>query len=111
MDNFKAVYRILSALEKAMDQPAFDVQQIGHEALGVTQERWGRYMEMMADAGYIKGVEIQRFITGETSLDARDIIGVCIDGGTGEAVETNRFTIHYGGTGTHVVPATPERSR
>ena len=47
MDNFKAVYRILSALEKAMDQPAFDVQQIGHEALGVTQERWGRYMETM----------------------------------------------------------------
>ena len=111
MGNFKAVYRILPALEKAMDLPGFDVQQIGHEALGVTQERWCRYMEMMADVGYITGVEIQRFITGETSLDARDIIGVCIDGGTGEAVETNRFTIHYGGTGTHVVPATPERSR
>ena len=111
MGNFKAVYRILPALEKAMDLPGFDVQQIGHEALGVTQERWCRYMEMMADVGYITGVEIQRFITGETSLDARDIIGVCIDGGTGEAIETNRFTIHYGGTGTHVVPATPERSR
>ena len=111
MGNFKAVYRILPALEKAMDLPGFDVQQIGHEALGVTQERWCRYREMMADVGYITGVEIQRFITGETSVDARDIIGVCIDGGTGEAVETNRFTIHYGGTGTHVVPATPERSR
>ena len=111
MGNFKAVYRILPALEMAMDLPGFDVQQIGHEALGVTQERWCRYMEMMADVGYITGVEIQRFITGETSVDARDIIGVCIDGGTGEAVETNRFTIHYGGTGTHVVPATPERSR
>ena len=111
MGNFKAVYRILPALEKAMDLPGFDVQQIGHEALGVTQERWCRHMEMMADVGYITGVEIQRFITGETSVDARDIIGVCIDGGTGEAVETNRFTIHYGGTGTHVVPATPERSR
>lgn len=70
MDSFKAVYRILSALEKAMDLPAFDVQQIGHEALGVTQERWCRYMGMMADVGYIKGVEIQRFITGETSVDA-----------------------------------------
>ncbi len=73
MDNFKAVYRILSALEKSMDYPQFDTDQIGHEALGVTQERWGRYMEMMADVGYIKGVEIQRFITGETSVDARDI--------------------------------------
>lgn len=80
MDNFKAVYRILSALKKAMDLPGFDVQQIGHEALGATHEalgatheRWCRYMEMMADAGYITGVEIQRFITGETSVDARDI--------------------------------------
>lgn len=33
MGNFKAVYRILPALEKAMDLPGFDVQQIGHEAL------------------------------------------------------------------------------
>lgn len=72
-DNFKAVYRILSALKKAMDLPGFDVQQIGHEALGATHERWCRYMEMMADVGYITGVEIQRFITGETSVDARDI--------------------------------------
>ena len=34
MDNFKAVYRILSALEKAMDLPEFDVGQIGPKALG-----------------------------------------------------------------------------
>ena len=73
MDNFKAVYRILSALKKAMDLPGFDVQQIGHEALSATHERWCRYMEMMADVGYITGVEIRRFITGETSVDARDI--------------------------------------
>ncbi len=38
MGNFKAVYRILPALEKAMDLPGFDVQQIGHEALGATHE-------------------------------------------------------------------------
>lgn len=73
MGNFKAVYRILSALKKAMDLPGFDVQQIRQEALGATHERWCRYMEMMADVGYITGVEIQRFITGETSVDARDI--------------------------------------
>lgn len=73
MDNLKAVYRILSALKKAMDLPGFDVQQIGQEALGATHERWCRYMEMMADVGYITGVEIRRFITGETSVDAWDI--------------------------------------
>lgn len=73
MGNFKAVYRILSALKKAMDLPGFDVQQIWQEAHGATHERWCRYMEMVADVGYITGVEIRRFITGETSVDARDI--------------------------------------
>ena len=34
-------------------------------------------------------------------------IGVCITLQTGEAVETNRFTIHYGRTGAHVVPTVP----
>lgn len=73
MDNFKAVYRILSALEKAMDLPQFDVEQIGPDALGVSKERWSRYMEMMADVGYIKGAEISQHITGETAVDARNI--------------------------------------
>lgn len=73
MDNFKAVYRILSALEKAMDLPQFDIEQIGPAALGVSQERWCRYIEMMLDAGYIKGAEISRYITGETAVDARNI--------------------------------------
>ena len=45
MDNFKAVYKILTALEKAMDLPEFDISQVGPEALGVTQERWNRYIE------------------------------------------------------------------
>lgn len=43
VDNFKAVYRILSALEKAMDVPEFDVSQIRPDALGVSRQRWGRY--------------------------------------------------------------------
>ena len=73
MDNFKAVYRILSALERAMDLPQFDIEQIGPAALGVSKERWCRYIEMMLDAGYIKGAEISRYITGETAVDARNM--------------------------------------
>lgn len=35
MDNFKAVYKILTALERAMDYPEFDaVQQIGAGCAG-----------------------------------------------------------------------------
>lgn len=73
MDNFKAVYKILSALEKAMDFPEFDVATIGYEKLGVSKERWARYIEMMADVGYIKGVRVYADITGETNVDCDDI--------------------------------------
>lgn len=70
MDNFKAVYKILTALEKAMDLPEFDISQVGPEALGVTQERWNRYIEMMADLGYIKGITLRKDITGGTLVEA-----------------------------------------
>ena len=73
MDNFKAVYKILAALEKAMDLPEFDVSQINAAALGITEERWARYIEMMADVGYVKRVSFKRNILGETSVDCSEI--------------------------------------
>ncbi len=69
MDNFKAVYAILTTLEKAMDYPAADLNEIiGPEALGVSRERWARYMEMMADVGYIKGVVTRQTVVGGTAV-------------------------------------------
>lgn len=73
MDNFKAVYRILTALEKAMDLPEFDVDQIGPAALHVSEQRWMRYLEMMSDVGYIKGVNITKDITGAYMADTDEI--------------------------------------
>ena len=73
MDNFKAVYKILSALEKAMDYPEFDISQVDHKNLEVSKERWCRYIEMMSDVGYIKGVEIYENINGELTVNADDI--------------------------------------
>ena len=73
MDNFKAVYKILSALEKAMDYPEFDIDQIGAGRLGVSEERWARYIERMSDVGYIKGVRVYEDITGETRVENNGI--------------------------------------
>ena len=73
MDNFKAVYKILSALEKAMDYPEFDMEAIGPEQLGVSRERLGRYIEMMADVGYVKGVRVSHNILGETVAEVCDM--------------------------------------
>lgn len=73
MDNFKAVYRILSTLEKAMDLPEFDIAQINASALGVTEQRWARYIEMMVDVGYVKGVKIESTISGNLMVQADDM--------------------------------------
>lgn len=73
MDNFKAVYTILSTLEKAMDLPEFDITQIDEKALDISKERWSRYIEMMADVGYIKGVQIKHDINGNTRVCGEDI--------------------------------------
>lgn len=73
MDNFKAVYKILSTLEKAMDIPEFDISQIGPEIIGVSEERWARYLEMMVDVGYVKGIAVVRSITGNTIIKGKDI--------------------------------------
>lgn len=73
MDNFKAVYKILSALEASMDLPRVNPDMISAETLGVSEERWIKYIEMMADVGYIKGVTVQRYINGAASVSIDDI--------------------------------------
>lgn len=73
MDNFIAVYRILSALEKAMDLPEFNQNLISPSTIGVSEERWKKYIEMMADVGYIKGIEISKYITGATVVNVDNI--------------------------------------
>ena len=72
-DNFKCIYKILKTLEKAMDYPEFDTSQIDYHSLEVSKERWSRYIEMMSDTEYIKGVKINRYINGETDVDISDI--------------------------------------
>jgi YjcQ protein. len=73
MDNFKIIYKILSVLEKSMDLENVDIERISSNNLGISQQRWHKYMEMLLDAGYIKGVTIQKYVTGETNVDAEDI--------------------------------------
>ncbi len=72
-DNFKFIYKILKTLEAAMDCPEFDISQISAEKLGVSQERWGRYLEMMVDAGYIKGVRVYTDCTDEINIEDEGI--------------------------------------
>ena len=73
MDNFKIIYKILFTLERSMDLEKFNPDSISPEALKISHERWNKYMEMLLDAGYIKGVKIQKYVAGGTSVDIDDI--------------------------------------
>ena len=56
-----------------MDLEKFNPDSISQEALKISDERWNKYMEMLLDAGYIKGVKIQKYVAGGTSVDIDDI--------------------------------------
>ncbi|MDE6244803.1 MAG: YjcQ family protein [Treponemataceae bacterium] len=71
-DNFKCIYRILTAFEKSLDLPEFDIADISAKTLGVSETRRVKYLEMLANAGYITGVEFREDITGETDIIARN---------------------------------------
>lgn len=72
-DNFKFIYKILRTLESAMDYPEFDISQISAEKLGISSERWARYIEMMCDAGYIKGIRVYKDVSGEIEIEDNGI--------------------------------------
>ena len=73
MDNFKIIYKILSVLEKSMDLENVDTERISSNNLGISQQRWDKYMEMLLDAGYIKGVSIKKYTDGEMRVGVSGI--------------------------------------
>lgn len=62
-DHFTVIYKILSALEANMDtgQP-IDNKLWNAQALGISEQKFAAYLEMLSDSGYIKGVEFKSYI-------------------------------------------------
>ena len=67
-DNFKCIYRILKSLEKAMDYESIDIEEIGYEHLGISKNRWIKYLEMISDMDLIKGITFKNYIDGTTEV-------------------------------------------
>lgn len=59
MDNFKIIYKILKALESALDYEDFDIEEISHEKLKITYNRWVSILIMLFENGYISGISIR----------------------------------------------------
>ena len=68
MDNFKAIYRILRYLEKAMDYDEADLDFISCGRLGISEQRWTTIMGMLVREGYVDGIGIRRSVDGEVAI-------------------------------------------
>lgn len=73
MDNFTIIYKILSALEKALDYDQCNPDMISADHLGITENRWKHYMIMLYEAGYIEGLKASRYIDDSVLVDVRNI--------------------------------------
>lgn len=75
MDNFKAIYKILQALERSMD-----ISELALDAMGVSTKRQYRYLEMLQDAGLIKNAELYTNREGELCLENPREIRITLKG-------------------------------
>ncbi|HDK7179298.1 TPA: dihydrolipoyl dehydrogenase [Clostridium botulinum] len=55
------IYKILSRLDKAMDEENSDLSDISFEALEISEIKWVRILQMMVERGLIDGVEFIDF--------------------------------------------------
>ncbi len=68
-DHFKCIYRILSTIENDMNSKSFDIEKMSPNILNISEERWVKYINMLIDAGYIKGIEAHYDIYEELDVN------------------------------------------
>ncbi|WP_106460153.1 YjcQ family protein [Anaerococcus sp. Marseille-P3915] len=76
IENFKIILKILTSLNKSLDEEYFDSDLISASTLGITEMRRNNLLEMLYDAGYIKGLTIKYYVDGDfvvTNLDKTKI--------------------------------------
>jgi hypothetical protein len=59
MDNFKAVYRILSFLKKSEDFDEFDDEFFSPQHFNLTARQFALTLERLIDDGHVKGVSVR----------------------------------------------------
>ena len=58
MNNFKYLYKILKVMERTLYDESFDVFEIQHEALKISEKYWTELMIILAKNDYIEGVTV-----------------------------------------------------
>lgn len=75
----------------------------GRSYLKVSEAEAQQLVDQYAGTGQIKRDSKGRW-TNKEFVSADHTIGVVVDAGTGEEMETSRFSIHYSKNGVHIVP-------
>ncbi|GHU91255.1 hypothetical protein FACS1894202_12380 [Clostridia bacterium] len=68
MDKFTLIYKILRFIELAADQDEFDTDAFSEKRFGVTRNEFLNAIEMLKDAGYIKGIELRESVDWRVGL-------------------------------------------
>lgn len=71
-DNFKIIYKILTAFEKSLDISDFDLNEISADRLGITETRLTKYFQMLVNADYLSGISFRENIAGEIDIIAEN---------------------------------------
>ena len=64
---FSVMGSILSAIEKGMDDDAFDGEKFTAERFKISENRFARILDMMARDGYVSGIRVEDY--GEPDSD------------------------------------------
>lgn len=73
IEDFKVIYIILSTFQNSLDYPKADVERLSAEHLGINKHRRDHLLEVLVDAGYIKGIQVRRCEDGDYLLMLNDI--------------------------------------
>lgn len=73
MDDFKAIYRILKALDAGLDLDEPSPEAYSAERLGITGNRRDNLLWMMQREGYVDGVTREEYYDGTSHMDASSI--------------------------------------
>lgn len=79
-DDFKTIYKILTALERGMDCPDFNIIELNETSLKISKERLYRILEMLQDAGLIKNADLRVDATGEMFIRNEKKIRITLNG-------------------------------
>lgn len=74
------IWQILNELDLALDLKEWNPQEeLTAKKFKITENRFYRYIEMLQDAGYVKGAVIREDLTGGKDIDLTDLT-ITLDG-------------------------------